>query len=513
MRRHAFVTAAVAPMLVLPLMSVAADADTTSPFDAANLKGSCAALELTVTTGYSFIVQPDIQVPRAGTAVVEGESEAIASPADPGDSVDGLAALGIPEAEGYMTNGYPGAPPPFAGKGLSTLPPPLNSVGQALVTNPFNQALTYPYEHADAGYPNAQSSGPQTATLAGTPNVTAGDPSGIFTLDAATASATAGDGTAVADSGLGAATAGSVPGVPLGVASLPAFGVSVGRVSAHSEAHVLANEVTEDASCTLDDVEVAVPGSAALHIGAVVATVHAQRVIGAPRATALESIEFSGVTLNGQGATLNQDGLSVAGHTITTLPTATTPAPPPGLPASAGPVPTTPPTVSVTGTRVTSTQPTPDEAVIAATGATVTITSTTPVPNAIPPTGVSATPTVYTLNIASLAGEAYGLAASPVTAPAAGPGSASTGVAGALGSALGSLGRLGSPGFAGVTHLHAGRPGSPASLASIAVTPVQRAIVLVVSSLLELFLLAGVIRNYLRGRRHVTAPVVTTDVP
>ena len=386
MRKGALVAVAMAPMVVLPMVSAPALAATTSPFDAANLKGSCAAVELTVKTGYSFVVEPDVLVPRAGTAVQEGASEAIASPADPGDSVDGLAGLGLPEASGYIVNGYPGAPPPFAGQGPGQAPPPLNSVGQTLVQNPFNKALTYPYEHADAGYPNAQSPGTQTATLAGTPNATFADPSGLFSLNGATAKAVAGDGVAVADSGAGAAAAGATPAVPAGVGSIAALGVSVGRVSAHSEAHVLANKVTEDAVCTLNNVEVAVPGSAPVHIGAVVATVHAERALGAPRAIASEKIEFSGVTVNGQGATLDQNGLRVGGQTLTTLPASTTtPTAPAGLlPPSAGPVPLTSPTVSFAGTEVAQKQPSADEAIIAATGATVTINSVTPIPNAIP---------------------------------------------------------------------------------------------------------------------------------
>ncbi len=511
MRKGALAAIAMVPVLALPVLSVAARAATTSAFDAANLKGGCAALELTVKTGYSFVVEPDVQVPRAGTAVQEGASEAIASPADPGDSVDGLAGLGIPEAEGYIANGYPGAPSPFAGQGLGTLPPPLNSAGQTLVQNPFNPALTYPYEHADAGFPNAQSPGTQTATLAGTPNATFSDPSGILTVDAATAKAVAGDGVAVADSGAGASASGAAPVVPLGVASLPALGVSVGRVSAHSEAHVLASKVTEDATCTLHDVEVAVPGSATVHIGAVVATVHAERAIGAPRAISSESIEFAGVTVNGQGATLDQNGLRVGGQTITTLPAGNTPTPPPGvLPPSAGPVPLTPPTVSFAGTDVVQKQPTSDEAIIAATGATVTINSVTPIPNAIPPSGVSATPTTYTLHIASLAGEAYGLAAAATATPSVGLGQVATGVVGVLG---GGLGGLGSSANTGATHVHPGAPGQPDTLAALAVTPIQRAIVLVISSLLEGLLLVGVARNYLRGRRRIAAPLETTDLP
>jgi hypothetical protein len=511
MRRGALAAACAIPLLAAPLIAVGARAAGTNAFDATNLRGGCTALELTVKTGYSFIVQPDVQMPRAGTAIQEGLSEAIASPVDPGDSVDGLAALGIPQAESYLANGYPGAPSPFAGQGLNKLPPPLNSAGQTLVQNPFNQTLTYPYEHADAGYPNAQRPGTQTATLAGTPNVALTDPSGVFTLNATTARAVAGDGIAVADGGAGAAASAATPTVPLGVGSLPALGVSVGRVSAHSEAHVLADRVTEDAVCTLNDVEIAVPGAVPVHIGAVVATVHAERGLGAAPASATETIEFAGVTVNGQGATLDQNGLQIGGHTVTTLPSGNSPSPPPGVPLpSSGPVPP-PPSVSFAGTSVARQQPSPDEAVIAATGATVTVSSTTPIPNAIPPTGISDTPTVYTLHIASLAGEAYGLAASAPASSGFGVGAVAGGVAGILGAGLGAFSSP--PSNAGATHTHPGTAGQPDTLASVVVTPVQRGIILAVSSLLEALLLAGVARNYLRSRRRIAAPAETTDLP
>jgi hypothetical protein len=45
------------------------------------------------------------------------------------------------------------------------------------------------------------------------------------------------------------------------------------------------------------------------------------------------------------------------------------------------------------------------------------------------------------------------------------------------------------------------------------VTPAQRAIILVISSLLEGLLLVVVARNYIRSRRRVAAPVETTDLP
>jgi hypothetical protein len=503
--------AVLAPLVAIPLLSPSARADSTSPFDAANLNGACAAVELTVSTGYSFVVQPDVQMPRAATTLEEGHSDALASPVDPGDSVDALAGLGIPEAEGYIVNGYPGAPSPFAGQGLNKLPAPLNGAGDTLLHNPFNAALTYPYEHAEAGYPNPSKPGPQTATYAGAPNAAAGDPSGLFTVNAGSATATAGDGFATADGGAGSAATVSQPAVP-GVVSLPALGFSVGRSSAHSEAHVLAGKVTADATCTLHDIEVAVPGTSAIHIGAVVATTHAERAVSAPKATASENIEFSGVTVNGQAATLDQNGLTVAGHQVAPQPQPTTlPTPPVTLPQPSGvPVSTTPPTVSVSGSNVTTKQPTADEVLLSATGATITITSTTPLPNGVPPTGISSTPTVYTLHIASLSSEAYGL---PAASNSVGLGDVIGGVTGILGGGVGafsspSSGSLGSPAQA-----HAGSGGLPDTLAAVAVTPMQRGLILAISSLLEGLLLAMVVRNFLRARRRVTAPAETTDLP
>lgn len=517
MRKRAFASALLAPLLSLPLLLVHGQADSTSPFDAANLTGGCAAVELTVSTGYQFVVKPDVQLPRATTAIEEGASEAIASPADPGDSADGLAALGIPEAEGYIANGYPGAPGPFAGKGLSTLPAPFNSVGSALVQNPFNQALTYPYEHADAGYPNAQHPGDQVSTLGGAPNAGFGDPSGIFSLNAGAAKSMAGNGYAVADAGVGAAAGTAVPALPVGVSSLPALGITVGRVSAHSEAHVLADRVTQDATCTLDNVEVAVAGAPPIHIGAVVATVHTQRTLAAPAATGSETIEFSGVTVNGQGATIDQHGLTIGGTVVplsasqNVSPPLTAPCPstPPSVAAPCAPT----PTLALAGTKVTTRQPNANEFVIAASGATLTITSATPVPNALPPSGLSVTPTVYTITLASLASEAYAL---PASSGATAPSSPSLGdlagsFAGIVGGGLGGINST--TGTAALTQRHPGSPAVPSTLAAITVPPAQRTLVLGVASLLEAMLLIGVARNYLRSRQLIAVPLETTDLP
>ena len=491
-------------------------ADSTSPFQAANLNGTCAAVEMTVATGYQFVVKPDLQLPRATALVEEGTSEAIASPADPGDSVDGLAALGIPEAEGYIDNGYPGAPSPFAGKGLSTLPHPFDSVGSTLVTNPFNNTLTYPYEHADAGYPNPERAGDQTQTFGSAPALTLGDPSGIFTVDGATGTATAGDGSAVADAGAGAAPTVATPASPAAVTSLPGLGISIGRVSAHSEAHVTATGVTETSTCTLDDVEVDVPGVAPLHIGALVATAQAQRTLAGSGASGSEKVEFSGVTVNNQGATLDQNGLTVGGHTTPVLTPVSQTVPiacPAGAPCVGSP------SVAVAGTAVTTRQPNSNEYGVAATGATLTITTAAPIPASITPScatppncsaPLSNTPVRYTIALGNVASEAYGLPAQPV---AGGGSSGFAGLASGFASIVG--GSLGSVTPATPPHstTSGGSAAQPSTLASVLVTPGERSLILGLASVLELLLLAGVARSWLRGRRRVLAPLETTDLP
>lgn len=100
--------------------------------------------------------------------------------------------------------------------------------------------------------------------------------------------------------------------------------------------------------------------------------------------------------------------------------------------------------------------------------------------------------------------ESYGLAASN---SGAGLGDVAGGVVGILGG-----GGLGSTSAgAGTTQAHPGTPGTAGTLASVMVTPAQRAIILVISSLLEGLLLVVVARNYIRWR--VAAPVETTDLP
>ncbi|MHB8717334.1 MAG: hypothetical protein ACYDAC_00360 [Candidatus Dormibacteria bacterium] len=516
MRTQLVRLAVVAPLLALGAAATPAAADGGQAFDAANLTGTCAAVEMTVATGYQFVVKPDIQVPRATSVVEEGTSEAIASPADPGDSVDGLAALGIPEAEGYFNNGYPGAPSPFAGKGLSTLPHPFDSVGSTLVSNPFNTTLTYPYEHADAGYPNAQSPGTQTQTLGGLPAATTSDPSGILTIDGATGTAQAGSGFAVADAGAGASAGLSTPASPAAVTSLPALGVSIGRVSAHSEARVLADRVTEVATCTLDDIEIAVPGAPTIHIGALVATATAQRLLSAAGATGAENVEFSGVTVNGTGATLDQRGLTVNGATVPLNPAQSVSpgsACPSGAPCSGAPA------LTLTGSQVATRQPTANEYAVSATGATLTITTTAPVPASITPScsqppscgaPLSNTPVTYTISLGNVASEAYGLPAVPLASSSPSSlGSLASGFASIVGGSLGSV----TPATAPEATTTPGSAAQPSTLASIMVTPGERGLILGLASVLELLLLGGVARNWLAGRRGVLAPAETTDLP
>ena len=507
---------AVAPLLALAATTTPVHADSTSAFEAANLTGTCAAVEMTVVSGYQFVVKPDVQVPRATSVVEEGTSEAISSPADPGDSVDGLPALGIPEAEGYLDNGYPGAPSPFAGQGLSTLPHPFDSVGSTLVSNPFNTTLTYPYEHADAGYPNPESPGDQTATLGNLPSPTFTDPSGIIGVDGASGTSKAGNGYAVADAGIGASTAVATPASPAAVTSLPTVGISVGRVSAHSASEVLSDRVTQVSTCTLDDVEINVPGAPQIHIGALVATATTQRLLSANGATGSENVEFTGVTVNGKGATIDQRGLTINGHTVPLSPSGSV-TPPTSVPCLSGTPCVGTPTLALAGTTVARKQRSSNEYAVGATGATLTLTTSAPVPDSITPScpkppncgsPVSNTPVVYNIMLGNVASEAYGLPAQSLSSTS-GLGGLVGGFAGIVGGSLGNV----TPATGPHTTTSGGHGGQPSTLASILVTPGERALVLGLASILELLLLAGVGRNWWRGRRHVLAPMETTDLP
>ena len=459
-----------------------------SAFDAVNATGTCAPLEITIDTGYSAIVRPDIQIPRATTLLEAGGSQALASPADPGDSVDALAGLGIPEAEGYIVNGYPGAPSPFAGQGLNNIttqfPAPVNQAGPTLIKNPLNPALTYPYEHAEATYPNPQAPGQQSQTLAGTPNLSLTDPSGAFALDTNLAKAVAGDTIAIADAGLGPESSAQSPGIT--TFAVPSLGISVGRLSAHSLSQVDASSVTQNTICELDSVDIAPHGAKPLHIGSVVVKVSSSRNVNSSSAAAAQSIEFSGVTVAGQGATINQNGLSAGGQQIPfTLPPQNQ-----SLPGIFGPS-----SVAVQGTTIQKSQKNADEAGVAVVGATIVITTTAPLPNAIPPSGVGTTPVRITIKLASAGTSTYGL---PAQDSRFGSGAFSGG------SAYGSAHGGGSGN---------GQPGKPPSLTAVIFDSPARAWIIGGASLLELLLIIAVTRAYLRRRRRVLPVRETFDIP
>lgn len=492
-------------LLTLPLLlaggvlPVRAAGTTASAFDASDARGGCAAVEVTVDTGYSFIVEPDLQLPRATAAIEEGQSQAIASPADPGDSVDALAGLGIPMAEGYMNDGYPGAPPPFNQYGLSKLPAPFNGAGQALVDNPFNQTLTYPYEHADAGYPNPAQPGTQTATLDGAPDAQVTDPTGLFHVDGSPARAVAGETFTSADAGYGVAAQTQAPATSAPMLTIPSLGISIGRVSAHSAASVGSSAVSQDAVCELDGIDIAPPGAAPLHIGALLARVHTERSVSAATATASHQVEFSGVTYNGQGASLDDSGLTAGGqHVPFTLPPQQQ-----SLPGLQGPT-----SVALNGTTVGSKQPNPDEASVNLTGATIVIKSSAPIPNAIPPSGVGFTPVTWTIRLASLGSTTYAVPAASAL------GSLPLGGAGFSGGAF-SGGSAGTPAttIPGRSTVHPGSSGLPAALASVFVDSPLRWMILSAGALLEALLLSGAI-TWIRRRRLAGAGITETlDLP
>lgn len=504
------------PRAVAALVLLGSPATTAVPgwasgggFDAANLAGSCAAAELIIDIkGYDFYALPDIQLPRATTAVEEGRSTAIASPADPGDSVDALAGLGVPLVDNAVAGGlqqaFASAPP-----SLQVLP---TTAGQLLLKNPFNPQLEYPWAHASAGYPNPRSPGEQNATLAGAPDARLSDPSGLFAVDAGSARAVAGNGFATADGGDGASVAAAGAPVRAGLLSVPALGISVGRTSAHSESRVLADRVTQETLCTLHDVRIAVPGNPPVQIGAVVAEARSERLLSGAGATATETITFSQVSVNGQAATLDGSGLSVAGHHLATLPRDASAALPGGGAA---------PTVAFSGTEVQRRQA-GNRAALVATGATVVLTSTTPVPASLPttppggppstggPPPVSQAPTVYTLHLASVSTSAYAL---PGTATQSlGFGDLASGFAGVVSGGLDSV-TAATAGSPGSTVSTPGRAGVPSTLAAIPVTPLQRAVILAVSSLVEALVLAWLGRTWLTNRRRVAPPLETTDLP
>ena len=410
--------------------SGSAPAPGASPFDAYIASGDASCLELTVNVaGYSFIVEPDVRLPRATASLSEGETGAVAAPADPGDSVDALPGLLFPREEGQIASGID--------SGLAQLPIPFpvdvgNSVLQ--VANPFNPHLEYPIEHASAAYPNPAAPGDQEATYLGAGNASVTDPSGLFSVDGASGDAKAGATYATADAGSGVAL------------SVPMLGVAIERVAAHAAAQTTATAVSDDVSCTLHGVTIAPPGAGhTLRIGTLEATLHTERRVGAPSATTTRTLQLADVTMDGTD-------LAPAGGAITVPPQLQNiPLNQPPPPCSVLPspqcqtVPASP--ISLQSIQLGGTThseqlaPSGNQETSTLTAATVTLQSTAPVPASIPsgppaclsgnpppiaeclpnltPSSpgsslpITSAPTTYTVSLASLDSSAYGFLALP----------------------------------------------------------------------------------------------------
>jgi hypothetical protein len=219
--------------------------------------------------------------------------------------------------------------------------------------------------------------------------------------------------------------------------SVPALGLSVGRISSHVDVHGDATGTVSNVTVTLHDVDLGTPaipgvafptaatGTSVLHIGALVVTATTQRAAGAAHATARSSFEASGVTVAGQGARLDQNGLSLAGTPSLFNPTAATlwaqaqqvvtalnarfagcaAQPPVELPG-AGSV-TSQPSIALEPPSVKE-QPSHNgnEDTVDVSGPTLCIVSGVPIPGS---NGFAVTPTVYTITLGSVSSSAYGI--------------------------------------------------------------------------------------------------------
>jgi hypothetical protein len=494
------VAAGVLPLICVALIPLsdahaASGASANNPFDAYIASGDASCLELTVNVaGFSFIVEPDARLPRATSSISEGESGALAAPADPGDSVDALAGLLVPREEGQIASGIDG------GLAQTKIPFPVD-VGNTLLTvaSPLNPHLEYPIEHANAAYPDPRSSGDQEATYLGAPNASFSEPSGVLSVDGASGDAKAGDSYASAEAGAGAAT------------SLPPLGISVGRVSSQASAVVSATAVSDTVSCTLHDVGIAPPGSGySLHIGTLVASLQTQRTLTGSGATASHTVQLSDVTLDGKN-------LAPGGNGGLTLPpgvpsTVTFPQPP-SCSSIVPPCPSLPVSLKAMSwggtTHADSLGANRNEDTSTLTVATVTLQTTAPVPSSIPPTQngnpVTSAPTTYTLQLGNLDSSAYGLPAVgfPVSNPAFGTLS---------GGALGGLGSYGSAGAA------AGIPGTKPVASTVTIPGIAAAIrwpVVGLAAVLEAALLTSLLLRRRRAGRLPTdlTPSSFLDLP
>ena len=395
--------------------------------DVYNVQGSAAGIDVTVKSGYSFVAQPEGMVPRAQAAVADTAS-AVASPADPGDSIDTLPGLAVPVATGCII-------PPLA-KGASQLPPPFGDVAVS-VLNSVNPTLTYQYEHAYVQYPNpdpAQQGKPQTAVLGTDAKVS--DPSGTVAGNATTGRAHAEPGAADAEAGAGA-----------GVSSLP-IGLNVGRISSTVQVRGTGGTALSDATTTLHDIDLTPPqlklppgvSPPLLHVGSLVVTAHSARRAGAPQATGSTSVEYAGVTFAGQSARIDHNGVTLLGHPAVALQQladafnqmvgmatgGSVPPAPPGLPLPPPPPGYSSPAPHLS-TPVVSNQVSHggDENTAGVVGLTLTFASPVPVPSVagFPPSGcsppkppsgqpvsVQPTPATYIVTLGNVSSSAYGLA-------------------------------------------------------------------------------------------------------
>jgi hypothetical protein len=493
------------------------DSAPTVPFDAYIAGGDASCVEFSVGTGYSFVVEPDARLPRATADISEGSSSAIAAPADPGDSVDALAGLMIPREEetvsGYMQQYFPQG----------------NSSELTTVENEVNPHLEYPIEHASASYPNPEVAGPQEQTYLGAPNAAYSDPTGIIGVDGTAGDAKADALSASAESGAGAAV------------SLPMLGLSIGRVLASATATVDDSAVSDDVSCSLQDVSVTPPGSSeTLHIGSLIETLQTQRPLTGGSASEKHTLQLADVTVDGK------DVLPAGQGPITIpsgVPTSQSfPAPPspqcnPSLPDQQLLCTQTPALQSVSlaataeqdalsanGNEISSTL----------TAATIVIKTTAPVPSSIPPVvcggippnptqcpstpnPLSTTPAVYTLQLANLDSQTYGLPTQTVggsSSAGLGGGGAAGGVAGLAGGYSGGGSTL-LPGTAGLPAVPASAAGS--SLITIPGTAgALRWSVVLLAALMEVLLLGSLFarRRWFQGRRATAAsPARFLDLP
>ncbi|HZS13732.1 MAG TPA: hypothetical protein VFC09_03950 [Candidatus Dormibacteraeota bacterium] len=427
-RNRRLVTAMVAVAAAAPLAALGLpDAARAASLDAFSAAGSGAGVRVVVQSGYSFVVEPDAMLPRAAASIEADTVQALASPLDPGDSVDSLPGLGVPTAEGdveYSTvNGCCPAPLPAL-----PLPPPPPQLGQTvnpLITTyvaPWNPQLTTPYEHAQVTYPDPTRPGAQQA---GFPVGSSGpvppdftDLLGLLSAQSSLGSVSASQGAGVADAGAGSAV------------SVPAMGLHIGRVSSHVDVHGDATGTVSNVVVTLHDVDLGQPsipgitvpatpgGTALLHIGVLVVSATAQRTAAAAHAVSHSSFEASGVTVAGQAARLDQNGLSVEGS-------------PSPLDAAAqqviaalnstSPGCTVQTPVNVPGLGSITSQPslhvdTPsirdqlthngNEDSVDVNGPTLCIASSVPVPGS---NGFAATPTIYSITLGSVSSSAYGV--------------------------------------------------------------------------------------------------------